>query len=76
MSRRLKTAIVASLALSVLLCAALLLAGLYAANRLEWLHPAVATTIVIFVGIGLSLGLAQLAWVVGDRKDPYRGEFR
>lgn len=74
MSTRLKTAVAASIALSVMVNTALLVGGLYAAYHWPWLHPAGATTAVIFIGIGLSLAFAEAAWRFGNRKEPYRGE--
>ena len=45
------------------------------AYRWEWLHPAVATTVVIILGIGLSQVSVKLAWIIGNSKDPYRGGY-
>lgn len=75
MSARLKRALIASLLISVLVNTGMLTGALYAAYQWQWLHPAVATTVVIFAGIGLTLALVHTAWVVGDRVEPYRGEF-
>lgn len=75
MGRKLMAIVVASMALAVLVNGAVLAAGLYAAYHLVWLHPAVATTAAIPLGLGLGAGVAQIGWWIGDRVEPYRGEY-
>ena len=70
MTSRLNLVMGAGLILCLLLNSGMLLGGLLLANRWEWLHPATATTVVIILGIGLTAGLNQLAWIIGNKIAP------
>ena len=70
MISRLNLVMGAGLILVLLLNSGMLLGGLLLAHQWEWLHPATATTVVIILGIGLTAGLNQLAWTIGNKIDP------
>ena len=75
MGRKLTAIVVASIVTAMLVYGAVLAAALYAAYHLVWLHPAVATTAAIPLGLGLGAGVAHIGWWIGDRVEPYRGEY-
>ncbi len=75
MISRLNLAIGVGMILCVLISLGMLIGALLLAYRWEWLHPAVATTVVIILGIGLSQVSVKLAWIIGNSKDPYRGGY-
>ena len=75
MISRFNLVIGAGLILCLLLNSGMLAGALLLAYRWEWLHPAVATTVVIILGIGLSQVSVKLAWIIGNSKDPYRGRY-
>ena len=70
MISRLNLVMGAGLILCLLLNSGMVIGGLLLAHRWEWLHPAVATTVVIILGIGLIAGVNQLAWIIGNKIDP------
>ena len=70
MISRLNLVMGAGMILCVLLNSGMLLGGLLLAHQWEWLHPAVATTVVIILGIGLAAGSSQLAWIIGNKIAP------
>ena len=70
MISRFNLVIGAGLILCLLLNSGMLAGALLLAYRWEWLHPATATTVVIILGIGLTAGLNQLAWTIGNKIDP------
>ena len=72
MTSRLNLVMGAGLILCLLLNSGMVIGGLLLAHRWEWLHPAVATTVVIILGIGLIAGVNQLAWIIGNKIDPRR----
>ena len=75
MISRLNLAIGVGMILCVLISLGMLIGALLLAYRWEWLHPAVATTVVIILGIGLTAGVNQLAWIIGNKIDPRRDEY-
>ena len=75
MTSRLNLVMGAGLILCLLLNSGMVIGGLLLAHQWEWLHPAVATTVVIILGIGLSQVSVKLAWIIGNSKDPYRGGY-
>ncbi len=70
MISRLNLVMGAGLILCLLLNSGMVIGGLLLAHRWEWLHPAVATTVVIILGIGLIAGVNQLAWIIGNKIAP------
>ena len=72
MISRLNLVMGAGLILCLLLNSGMVIGGLLLAHRWEWLHPAVATTVVIILGIGLIAGVNQLAWIIGNKIAPRR----
>ena len=70
MISRLNLVMGAGMILCVLIIAGMLAGALLLAYRWEWLHPAVATTVVIILGIGLAAGSSQLAWIIGNKIAP------
>ena len=70
MISRFNLVIGAGLILCLLLNSGMLAGALLLAYRWEWLHPAVATTVVIILGIGLAAGSSQLAWIIGNKIAP------
>ena len=75
MTSRLNLVMGAGLILCLLLNSGMVIGGLLLAHQWEWLHPAVATTVVIILGIGLTAGVNQLAWIIGNKIAPRRDEY-
>ena len=72
MISRLNLVMGAGMILCALSIAGMLTGGLLLAYRWEWLHPATATTVVVILSMGLAAGFSQLAWIIGNKIDPYR----
>ena len=75
MGRKLMASVIVAIALALLANLGLLLGALELAYRWEWLHPAMATTVVIPVGMGLAAGFTYTGWAIGNRWEPYLGEY-
>ena len=71
MMRPLHLILVAGAAAGILVSVAALYGAIIIADRQGWSHPVLTVAVAALLSLGLALAFNRLAWVIGDKIDPY-----